>query len=51
MATHSWHICETYSGGVLDDAAVEDNLSKIRTIIETLMDDGFEVKTMSDSIR
>lgn len=50
LATHSWHICETYSGGLLDDAAVERNLSDIRTIIETLMDDGFEVRSMSDSI-
>ena len=50
LATHSWHICETYFGGVLSDAAADREISKIRTIIETLMDDGFRVCTMSDSI-
>ncbi len=51
LATHSWHICETYSGGILSDAAVEENLGKVRTILETLMDDGFRVSTMSDAIQ
>ena len=50
LATHSWHICETYRSGLLDDAAVEKNLDDIRTIIETLSDDGFRVCTMSESI-
>ena len=50
LATHSWHICETYSSGVLDDASVEKEVGRIRTIIETLMDDGFTVRTMSESI-
>ena len=50
LATHSWHICETYSGGVLDDKGIEDNVDKIRRILETLMDDGYTVSTMSESI-
>ena len=47
LATHSWHICETYSGGVLSDDAAEENLGKVRTIIETLMDDGFRVVSIA----
>ena len=50
LATHSWHICETYSGGVLPDEAVEGQIDRIRAIIGTLMDDGFTVRTMSESI-
>ena len=50
LATHSWHICETYSKGVLDDKETDRNIEMIRTILETLMDDGFEVRTMSDSV-
>ena len=50
LATHSWHICETYSSGVLNDKRVEENIGDIRTILEALMDDGYEMRTMSDSI-
>ena len=50
LATHSWHICETYSKGILDDSEVSENISMLRGILETLMDDGFEVCTMSEVI-
>ena len=50
LATHSWHICETYSKGILDDAEVRKNIEDLRRILETLMDDGFSVRTMSGSI-
>ena len=48
LATHSWHICETYTGGVLDDKAAEENLRKVSSILETLQDDGFRLCTMSE---
>ena len=50
LATHSWHICETYSRGITDDADVKRNIDDIRTTLEALMDDGFDVRTMSESI-
>ena len=50
LATHSWHICETYSGGILDQKGSEDNIQKLKTLLEMLMDDGFEIRTMSDAI-
>ena len=48
LATHSWHICETYSGGVLDAKAAEENLRKVSSILEALHDDGFRLCTMSE---
>ncbi len=50
LATHSWHICETYSKGILDEVETTRNIDSVRTILETLMDDGFDVRTMSDSV-
>ena len=50
LATHSWHICETYSKGILDDKDVEKNIGDLRRILETLMDDGYTVRTMSESV-
>ena len=49
LATHSWHICETYSSGILGDDEVRRNIGNIRTILEALMDDGFAVRTMSEA--
>lgn len=48
LSTHSWHVCETHSSGLLDDDAVKENISSIRWILETLMDDGFTPMAMSD---
>jgi len=50
LATHSWHICETYSKGRLGDDAVRKNIDDIRTILETLMDHGYRMETMSESV-
>ena len=50
LTTHSWHICETYSKGKSDDPSVKKNIDDIRTILEVLMDRGFRVGTMSESV-
>ena len=50
LATHSWHICETYGKGKLGDTDARKNIDSIRKILETLEDDGFSVRTMSESI-
>lgn len=50
LATHCWHICETYSGGKSDDDRIAKGLSDIRTIVETLQDDGFAFSTMNGLI-
>lgn len=49
MATHSWHITESAETGPLDADAVERNIDRIRRIVTSLQDDGFEFKRM-DSI-
>jgi len=46
LATHSWHICET-TEGILDQCDVMKNMEDIQWILETLLDDGFEARTMS----
>ena len=48
LATHSWHICETEKG-ILDPEDVRKNIEDIQWILETLLDDGFEMRTMSRS--
>ena len=48
LATHSWHICETYSKGILSDTEVSENIGLLEEILGALMDDGFEVRTMSE---
>ncbi len=50
LATHSWHICETYGKGKLDADGMRRNIDSVRHILETLEDDGFNIRTMSDSI-
>ena len=50
LATHSWHICETYSKGTLGDDDVKRNVDGIRTILETLMDRGFNIRAMSETV-
>ena len=50
LATHSWHVCENQKG-MLDDDGVKKNIDDIRCILETLMDDGFDIIPMSDAAR
>ena len=50
LATHSWHICETYGKGVLDADGMRKNIDSVRQILETLQDDGFRICTMSESV-
>ena len=50
IATHSWHVCENQKG-MLDDAGVKRNIDDIRSIVETLMDRGFDVISMYDASR
>lgn len=48
IATHTWHIVESRKNGRMDSTAVSKNLNNVREILETLMDDGFEIRTMAD---
>ena len=51
LATHSWHICETYSKGILEESEITKNIAMLKGILETLMDDGFEFRTMSEILQ
>ncbi|MCL2713004.1 MAG: polysaccharide deacetylase family protein [Methanomassiliicoccaceae archaeon] len=46
IATHSWHIAETISGGILPNAKMKKNIDNVRKIITSLLDKGFEAVTM-----
>ncbi len=50
IATHSWHIVETYGGGLLNDDQVRDNLSHVRRVLEGVRDMGLEFHTGSDAV-
>ncbi len=47
LSTHSWHVCETQKG-LLSDEEIDETVSDIRWILETLIDDGFEPMSMSE---
>ena len=51
LVTHSWHVCETQGSGKLDDDKVKENISSIRWILETLIDEGFRPMSMAEATR
>ncbi|MCL2785606.1 MAG: polysaccharide deacetylase family protein [Methanomassiliicoccaceae archaeon] len=48
IATHSWHMTESRSDGIFDNARREKNLRDVREILTSLLDDGFKMARMSD---
>ena len=49
LATHSWHMCETEKG-VLDPEDVRKNLDNVRTVIEGILDLGFDADTVASTV-
>jgi len=48
LATHSWHMVETYGRGRLDRADVMKNLGNLRRVLEGTMDSGMEFIALED---
>jgi peptidoglycan/xylan/chitin deacetylase (PgdA/CDA1 family) len=50
LATHSWHMVETYGSGVLDEDRVSENLRHVRQVLEGIRDMGFEFRTAAEAV-
>ncbi len=50
MATHSWHLAESYRGGKMDDAAIQVELGRVRKILEHALNLGIEFRTLESVI-
>jgi hypothetical protein len=51
IATHSWHMVETFDRGKLDREATQENLQNVRTVLEGALDAGLEFKALEDLAR
>jgi peptidoglycan/xylan/chitin deacetylase (PgdA/CDA1 family) len=50
LATHSWHMVESYNDGLLSEKKVSDNMKWVRTIIQGAIDRGIEFMTIEEFI-
>jgi hypothetical protein len=50
LATHSWHIVESISKGVMDNDRMRKNIGNVRKIITSLLDNGYKAFRMIDSV-
>lgn len=50
LATHSWHMVETYGHGLLDEMQVEMNLRNLRRVLEGIAELGIEFRTAGEVV-
>jgi peptidoglycan/xylan/chitin deacetylase (PgdA/CDA1 family) len=50
IATHTWHIVESRSEGMMDPSRLKKNIGDLRRILERAEDIGFEVLTIPDAV-
>ena len=50
LATHSWHMAETISGGVMSPIQRQENADSVRKVLTGILDSGFRAARMSDVI-
>lgn len=50
LATHSWHMVESYNDGLLSEKKISENMKWVRTIIQGAIDRGIEFMTIEDYI-
>ena len=50
IATHSWHMVESRSGGMMSKAEIKKNISGVRKIITSVLDSGFDAVRMIDAV-
>jgi hypothetical protein len=48
LATHSWHVVETYNRGLLGDTSIEVSLSNLRRVLEGAREEGMEFLTLKE---
>jgi peptidoglycan/xylan/chitin deacetylase (PgdA/CDA1 family) len=46
IATHTWHVVESFRNGPMDDADVSKNLADIRSVLEHALDSGMRASTL-----
>ena len=46
LATHSWHISETYGQGMLSQDSIKSNLQNVRAVLEGTMAHGMDFITL-----
>ena len=46
LATHTWHVVESFRHGPMDDRAVSKNLADIRSVLEHALDRGMRPSTL-----
>ena len=51
LATHSWHITETYERGILEKNEVAENLGDLRKVLEGTLDTGMRFMALEDLAR
>jgi peptidoglycan/xylan/chitin deacetylase (PgdA/CDA1 family) len=47
LATHTWHVCESRSSGVMDTPEIERNIENMKKVLEGLLDMGYRAETVS----
>jgi len=50
IATHSWHIVESRSAGLMSSERIEKNVENVRKVIESIIDNGFCPLTIPDAV-
>ncbi len=50
LATHSWHLGETYGKGLLSEDELRSNLRNVRMVLEGIMAKGMEFSTLYDLV-
>ncbi|MBC7108578.1 MAG: polysaccharide deacetylase family protein [Methanomassiliicoccales archaeon] len=48
LATHSWHLIESYDSGLLPEEKIAENVSWLRSILKTAIDLGIEFCTVEE---
>jgi peptidoglycan/xylan/chitin deacetylase (PgdA/CDA1 family) len=48
LATHSWHLAETFERGVLDPKQSASEIEKTRTVLTGMLDQGIRFRTIED---
>lgn len=46
LATHTWHMVESYDRGMMSDECVESNMENLRSVLEGIVDSGRTPATM-----
>jgi peptidoglycan-N-acetylglucosamine deacetylase len=51
LATHAWHMTETYGHGMLSESSVRSNLENVQMVLEGIMAQGLEFITLEDVVK